>query len=65
MRSKLARFSKDFIKSVIKTPHAQERVLMDYDILKDHESGMSLSQIAEKHNRSRRQIMRILGYYRE
>lgn len=64
MRSKLTRFSKDFIKSVICAPVAQQKVLSDYDILKDRESGMTLSQIAIRHGISRRHVCRILADYK-
>lgn len=64
MRSKLARFSKDFISSVIGSPMARQRVLADYDILKDREAGMSLSAIAEKHGITRRYVCKILANYR-
>lgn len=64
MKSKLARFSKDFVKSVVCAPSAQKKTLMDYDILKDQEAGMSLSNIAKKHEISRRHVCRIISCYR-
>jgi len=47
--SKLTKFSRDFVKTCIEYKINRVSSIRDYDIVKDHESGKSIRQLAIKY----------------
>ena len=64
MNKKITNFSRAFIQTAVAYKIADPTKIRDYDILKDHEKGMSHGQIAIKHGLSRRSIIDIIQRYR-
>jgi hypothetical protein len=62
----ITEFSKGFIEMMAKKKVANDKnITRDYDILKDKERGLSLSQLAIKYSLSRQSIKDIASKYKK
>lgn len=64
MKFEVTKFSREFVARMMGTK-VKERVLKEYDVLKDLEAGKSAAQVAIKHNISRREVFNIKADYRK
>lgn len=64
MKFEITKFSKDFVARMV-SAKAKNRVLKEYDVLKDLEAGKSAAQVAIRHNISRREVFNIKADYRK
>ena len=56
----ITKYSKEFIKNMIKDGIASPKVLRDYEVIKDRERGLTIGQIAIRHQLHRTTVMDIL-----
>lgn len=61
----ITKFTRAFWETVVAYKGNQPSVLRDYDVLKDHEKGMSYSQLAIKYKIDRSTAIEICKRYRK
>lgn len=59
----ITRFSKDFVKTCVAYKIAKVSIVRDYEIMEEHEKGLSFQQIATKFGLTRMQICNIVHKY--
>lgn len=57
----ITKFTRDFWNTVVAYNGADETIIRDYDIKKDHDAGLSYSQLAIKYKIHRTTVIRICG----
>lgn len=60
----ITRFSRSFIKTCVENKVCDESKLRHYDIMKDHNAGMTLQQIANKYGMTKVGIYNIVHKYK-